>query len=163
MEWLNQNAAAIQAVGTLLAIAIAIGVPFKIHLNQTRKQEREIRLKGQAIALLIEPLLRTIDEEVDREGFVRPEGPHRIEIPETILSLSRDLWLMGEAGGNVLELIGILQTHNRLLGRTISMPIDMEEEERREFSRLFHERINLARECLRDAFAAIDTLLTPNA
>ena len=159
MEWLNQNAATIQAVGTLLAIAIAIWVPFKIHSNETRRREREIRLKGQAIALLIEPLLRAIDGQIDREGFVRPEGSRQIEIPETILSLSRDLWLMGEAGGNVLQLIGILQAHNRILEDTISVPADMDEEERREFSRLFHERLNLARECLTDAFAAFDMLL----
>ncbi len=70
---------------------------------------------------------------------------------------------MGEAGGHVLQLIGILQTHNRILAETISLPIDMDEEERREFSRLFHERINLARECLTDAFAAIDMLLKRKA
>ena len=163
MEWLNQNAPAIQAVGTLLAIAIAIWVPFKIHRNEARRGEREIRLKGQAIALLIEPLLRAIDGQIDREGIVRPEGPNPIEIPEEILSHSRDFWLMGEAGGNVLQLIGILQTHNRILEETVPLPTDMDEKERREFAHLFHERLNLARKCLRDAFAAIDILLKRKA
>ena len=90
---------------------------------------------------------------------MRQDGPRQIEIPEAIFSLSRDLWLIGEAGGNVLQLIGILQAHNRLLQDTISLPMDMEDEDRREFSRLFHERFNLAREYLREAFAAIEILL----
>ncbi len=163
MEWLNQNAAAIQVVGTLFAIAIAIWVPFNIHSNETSTREREIRLKGQAIALLIDPLLRAIDGEIESKSLVHEAGSSPIEIPDTILSLSRDLWLMGESGGNVLQLIGILQAHNSLLEQTISLPIDMEKEERREFARIFHERLNLARECLRDALAAIDVLLVRKA
>ena len=89
MEWLKEYAAVIQAIGTLLAIAIAIWVPFKIHSNETRRREHENRLKGQAIALLIEPLLRVIDGQIEREGILRPEGPRQFEIPELLLSLSR--------------------------------------------------------------------------
>ena len=66
---------------------------------------------------------------------------------------------MGQAGGNVLHLMGILQAHNRLLEETISLPTDMDETERHEFLGLFHERLKLARECLKDAFAAINILL----
>lgn len=159
----QSNAPAIQAVLTVVAVAIAIYVPFQIHSNETHRRECEIRRKGQAIALLIGPLLRVVDEQIERANFVPLEGPRQIEIPETVLSLLKDLWLMGAAGELVLQLIGILQAHNRILERTISLPVDMLEEEKREFSQLFHERLNLARGCLRDTFAAIDILLERKA
>ena len=92
--WLNPIAAAIQAVGTLIALGIAIWVPFKIHRNDVRRQERGNRRKGQAIALLVDPLLRTIDGQVEREDILRQEGPRPIQIPEAILALSGDFWLM---------------------------------------------------------------------
>ena len=39
------------------------------------------------------------------------------------------------------------------------LPIDMEEEQRREFSLIFHGRLNLARQYLRDALDLIEILL----
>lgn len=169
MEWLNANAPAIQAVGSLIAIAtsliaitIAIWVPFRIHSNQERERQREIRLRGQAMALLIDPLLRAIDGEIEHLGTLRPEDPSQIDLPESIMSLSDHMWLMGEAGGSVLQLIGIIQIHNRILEETPILPIDMEEEQRLEFARLFHERLGFARECISEALAAIDRLIQPN-
>ena len=156
---MSEGAAWVQAIGSILAIGVAIWVPSNIHLNETRRRENEIRLKGQAIALLIKPLLLVIDRQIERERTPRRDGPIAIEVPKELLTLSKDFWQMGEAGGYVMQLIGTLQTHNRLVEDTISLPIDMEEEDRLEYSRLYRERLKLARDCIGNASSSIDDLL----
>ena len=147
----------------IIAIGVAVWVPSKIHSNETRRRNREVRLKGKAIALLIDQLLRDIDGQLERASVARRERPPQIEMPKTILSLSHDLWLMGEAGEYVLQLIGMIQTHNRMVMEPISLPTDMADEERREYWRGYFERIPLARGCITEALAAIDVVLKRRA
>lgn len=167
-KWLNENAPAVQAVGTLLAVAtaivaafIAIYVPFKINQNETRRQEHDRFLKSQAIAILVEPLLYDLDMQVEAGSMPLTAEPRLIEIPEALKSLTRDLWLMGHAGGHVLQLIGHVQVHNRILWELPTLPIDMLDDEQAVYTRNFNERITLMRECVKEASAAISLLLEP--
>ncbi len=46
-DWINSNSAGVQAIGTILAICVAIFVPWRLHkqaLKRTRQQQREERL-----------------------------------------------------------------------------------------------------------------------
>lgn len=74
LQWLNDNAPAVQAVGTLFAIGIAILVPFTIHRNEMRKKEQEVLLKGQALAILIDPLLQAMRIAIETDKIVIERG-----------------------------------------------------------------------------------------
>lgn len=108
---------------------------------------------------MIEPMLLTLDGQLEESGIIRPEGVARIEIPETLLSMADDLWKMGHAGGHVLQLIGTIHDHNHFRSTQVSLPIDLEGKESRRFGELFHGRINNARANIREARAAIEELL----
>lgn len=157
---MSEAAAWVQAIGSIIAIGVAVWVPFKIHSNETHKKESEIRLKGQATALLIQPLLLVVDGQLERQAFLRPSGAIQIEIPDELLNLTKDFWQMGAAGHHLMQLIGALQSHNGVVRDTISYPMDMEDEEREEYSRLYHERMDIARACIKDANSAIEDLLS---
>lgn len=166
IEWVTTNASAVQAIASAamvltsaVGIAIAIWVPHRLHRRETRQRDEEIRREGQGIALMIEPMLVTLDGHLEANGIIRPEGVARIEIPETLLSMADDLWKLGHAGEHVLHLIGTIHDHNHFLSTQVSLPIDLEGEESRRFGEVFHQRINTARANIRDARAAIDELL----
>lgn len=102
MGWLNANAPVVQTVASVFAFFIAISVPLLMLRNEIRKRDHENRAKGQAVAVLVEPVLRSHKREIERMSKIVGK-PEPIELPQQLLSRSNDFWRMGKAGAATLR------------------------------------------------------------
>ena len=149
-EW---TPAWVQAIGTLIALFIAIAVPWRIHLNESRQRKSEKRLQGQAIAILIRPILIVLRGTIERAMVAGSNGDYAamdVEVPSSIKEQVNLLWLMGSAGGHVLTVISALDANSRLVREHIGVKNPTQSQ--------INERLRLTLECLENARdAAVDT------
>ena len=74
LGWIESRsalAAWVQAGGTILALAIAIGVPWFIHHTETRERKKTTLHQGQAVALLIQHPIQMLEGEIKRASYPR--------------------------------------------------------------------------------------------
>lgn len=122
IDWGWVTPAWVQAIGTLLALAIAIYVPRRIHGREAKERADDQRRQGQGIALLIGHTLRTLEGEIHRtinkiDRIIKKGEPVKfqemvIDIPQLIQAEVNRLWLMGPAGDRILHVVSTLEaTH----------------------------------------------------
>ncbi len=157
-EW---TPAWVQVIGTLIALCIAIAVPWRIHLSERRQRETEKRRQGQGIAVLISPILLVLDGAIERAIVAGSNGNYSamdIEMPSSVIEQVNLLWLMGPAGGHVLNVISTLDANSRLIREQLSVrnPTQSHINQR---SGLALERLAIARDAVADAVAAMEVLI----
>ena len=152
-------AAWIQAFGTLIALAVAIWVPFRIHKSERRELEKDRIRQGQGIALRVMHVLRALDGQIERalsgiESEYQDEAPEfkdlAIAVPQPIEDVLDQLWLMGSAGGSILHAVSTLQT-NKIENANVN-----------EIGHVFDlavERLESVRRDIADALEAIDQIV----
>lgn len=121
--WIESHpglAAWVQACGTFVALTIAIGVPWYIHQKEGEERTAEKLLQAQGLALLIRPSLIVLIGKLEREerlltGGVPSQALSPIKLPTAIMEQVNLFWLMGGAGGHVLQLIATLDADDQLV------------------------------------------------
>ena len=122
--WHSQSAAAwVQAIGSIIAIAVAIRVPYSLHRKARNDAETERRLKARSLSLRLLPILLILEPSVKRamraatEGFFDPAAVS-VEVPESLKSSTDTVYLLGnEAGPAVQQLLAFLDEHEWELAR----------------------------------------------
>lgn len=123
MGWIGRHyalASWIQAGGTLIALVIAIGVPWFLHSREIRERQTDRVHQAQGIALLIRPSLVVLKGKLKRELALAKNGAapaefRAIKVPKTITGQIDQLWMMGGAGGHALQLISTLDADAQTL------------------------------------------------
>ena len=158
-------AAWVQTFGTMVALIIAIAVPWSIHRSERRKNKVDKLHQGQAIAMLIGHHLRALDGEIERAIASADKGDFAgmsIKVPQSIEAEVNQLWLMETAGGYVLHLIATLKSNKRLIETALPLLKDRSPTEITSAINLGKERLQSAREDIKNALKAMDRLLDRN-
>lgn len=143
MLWID--AAWVQAIGTLIALVIAIVIPNWVHHREQKVRRTELKRQGQAIAVLILPLLRELRDQVDERGKINPHERQQreISVESEFHNLTKDMWLMGPAGSAVLRALTAVADHNRFIRKeSYTLYMDLSEEEKNDFRMTFRKGIN---------------------
>jgi hypothetical protein len=111
LRWLEAHpgtagwAQAIVASLAILAVYFAATIPVKAEARY-RAQEKKLRADGMALLLLPEILVLKgeIETLIDSGDIYEPP----VTIPPSLLSRADELYLLGEAGGRLLQAIGMI-------------------------------------------------------
>lgn len=141
--------AGVEAIGTLLAVGVAIYVPFRINKQAIGRAETDRRVKAQALAIFISPMLINLKdridwvrkeiEEIKAQRETRFEGAQnfvwRIELSADFLSAHlADLHILGaDTAMPILQILGFIarfeRERSKLVGiaqRRVSLASDLD-------------------------------------
>jgi hypothetical protein len=161
LAWIEMHpglAAWVQAVGVIGAIISAFLVPYFQRRLDRRDQLADRRLQAQAIALVTQADLLVLKGAIDRALKVNLLNSARVKLPPSILDNIERLWVMGNAGGAILQLVGTLNAHEALIDQGMEM-LTFSYPNPDDLLRLARERLEYAREACMEALSHIETLL----
>lgn len=127
---LDGNVAAwVQAIGTLIALCIAIAVPWHIHSREAAARKSEIYSQGKAVATVVRPCLikmriqleqRLIETKKNLEQPLpeKPIVPAMMPIDNILLEQIDKFWMIGLVGDRILRLVSGLQSINNFIIET---------------------------------------------
>lgn len=146
LQWIELHpglAAWVQAIGAIGAI---IAVFLVVHLQQrtaARSAHRDRLRKARGLALLLQPELTAFEGTLERLSLLPPSShKESAKPPQTILDVADQLYLLGEAGGSTLQMIGALNAHARLEATSAELAAGLEQAE---LDRLRTARLSRAR------------------
>lgn len=102
----------------MLALAIAIYVPHRIHVREAKERADDQRRQGQGIALLIRGTFGPLDIELSnavRHVWTDKFAAISINVPTLIREQVSRLWLMGRAGEQILRLVSKIDAYKRFM------------------------------------------------
>jgi hypothetical protein len=121
LEWIEHHpgtAAWVGAVGTIVAIVAAIA----FSRSDRRERLREKRLRGTALAVSLHAEVLNFSQVL--EGMLEDDkamAQHPIQAPTILFTRHDDLYLLGEAGGHLLQMLSALNVSNDQLNRLKAM------------------------------------------
>jgi hypothetical protein len=117
LEWIEHHpgtAAWVGAVGTIVAILAAI----VLSRSDRRERLREKRLRGTALAVSLHAEVlnfsQVLEEMLEDDNAM---VQHPIQTPTILIARHDDLYLLGEAGGHLLQMLSALNVSNDQLNR----------------------------------------------
>jgi len=138
----------LEAVGSIAAIAF-VGLFALLQARRARSHEDLDRIRrAQGLALVLVPVLRGFKPKIEA-AIIRES---KLEPPDEVLHLLDQLYVLGVAGGFVLQMVAILQAHQR----AEAPPNDENGEARSSYNSEARQRLGNA---LRYCEDAIDALL----
>ena len=161
IEWIEAHpglAAWVQGLGTLLAVMVAILVPYRLSKSERDRRSVDRKLEAQGLAVLVHAPLLVLEGQIERDIqsalsinglIVRP--------PDIIVDNIQRLWVMGRAGGLILQMISGLNANERLIWSTLEANPTFEEA--KVAYDLSVERLKLLQGVLSDARKEISLLL----
>jgi hypothetical protein len=160
-------AAWVQAIGSIVAIVVAFWIAYsegrqtkKREEARTASEEADRLRRAQALALMIMPELAALEGTLDRlwdRLWAHVDTDHlsfqAVTVPKTILEVADQLYLLGGAGGSILQMIGTLNADAALItaNRDVEGMLTIGHVAQAEFERLRKERLNIARKNCADA------------
>jgi hypothetical protein len=161
LQWIEDHealAAWVQAIGAIVAIIGAFLIAyFEGRRAKVREEARGVReeadrlRRAQGLALMLQPELRAFEGRVEQHilhAIDRSPTP-----PKSILDHADQLHLLGEAGGAILQMIGVLNADAWMVRRSIP------EEELAQFDKLRAERLQIARACCAEAVRGLERII----
>lgn len=133
----------IQAVGTILAIGVAIFVPWKQQRNRAQERADDRRLRAHSLAIALYPELLELKPKIhrargaledvkggwryfqslksDQEPGSRTIDRLSIAVPPVLLENTQDMYLLGlKAGPEVQQVLTFVNQYNRMVWELIS-------------------------------------------
>lgn len=163
LAWIEMHPALsgwVQALGALVAIAVAIVVPYLQRRLERRDEGVDQERQAIGLALLIDGELRVLLGQLLR---ARDDGNLRRKIvgpPSLIAQNVEKLWMLKDAGGYLLQLVGMLSAHARLSTETAEqIELVGNSEDLSEARILFNQRIDIAISACRDSIKEIEALI----
>ena len=139
----------LQAIGSIAAIVL-IYLFALFQFRRTRSHEEIDRIrKAQGLALILVAVLVAFKPEI--EGAITQQS--QIEPPDEVLRLLDQLYILGVAGGLILQMIATLQAHNQA-----APPSDEAEDVRNSYASIGRRRLDLALRYCEDAIDALTKL-----
>lgn len=130
---IEQWAAWVQAIGSLVAILIAIAVPAVQHRLAAKRKNEETLDRARSLALFIRPAIETFGENLDEiwanenpddagavedadtnQSYLGPRAQFALRIPDDLLANVSTLHELGPAASGVLRAIHCVQSADRL-------------------------------------------------
>ena len=151
LHWLEAHpgtASWLEAVGSIAAIFF-VGLFALLQARRATSHEDLDRIRrAQGLALVLVPVLRGFKPKIEA-AIIRES---KLEPPDEVLHLLDQLYVLGVAGGFVLQMVAILQAHQR----AEAPPNDENGDARSSYNSLAKQRLGNA---LRYCDDAIDALL----
>ena len=151
LRWLEAHPGSanwFQAIGSIAAI-VFVGLFALFQARRARSHEDLDRIRrAQGLALVLVPVLREFKPKI--EAAIIQES--KLEPPDEVLHLLDQLYVLGVAGGFVLQMVAILQAHQR----AEAPPNDQNSEARSSYNSVARQRLAHA---LRYCVDAIDALV----
>jgi len=114
----EQWAAWVQAIGSIVAILIAVAVPATQHFLAAKKQQQESLDRARSLGLMLLPAIRDLSERINRVwSHEDPDGGvedirenaciagywalEALEMPAVLTARSHELYLLGQAANGV--------------------------------------------------------------
>jgi hypothetical protein len=175
LNWLSDQpglAAWVQAVGSIIAIVSGFALAYWQHrrTDHEHRQEREradkhTRIQAQALALILEGSLVELAGRLSLAKTDKPFSP--VDLPHLLEERTDQIYVMGETGGYLLQLISTLTTHNRMLAelrsaRLRNSYVGLEPGVEERLRQNAYERLQVASDCLEDALKGIAKLARPH-
>jgi hypothetical protein len=151
LDWLEAHpgmANWLEAIGSIAAI-VFVGLFALSQARRARSHEDLDRIRrAQGLALILVPVLREFQPKI--EAAIIQES--KLEPPDEVLHLLDQLYVLGVAGGFVLQMVATLQAHQRAL----APPNDENSDARSSYNSVARQRLG---DALRYCDDAIDALL----
>ena len=151
VQWFEAHsgtASWLEAVGSIAAIAF-VGLFALLQARRARSHEDLDRIRrAQGLALVLVPVLRGFKPKIEA-AIIRES---KLEPPDEVLHLLDQLYVLGVAGGFVLQMVAILQAHQR----AEAPPNDENGDARSSYNSVARQRLG---DALRYCDDAIDALL----
>jgi undecaprenyl pyrophosphate phosphatase UppP len=139
----------LQAIGSIAAIAL-IYLFALFQFRRTRSHEEIDRIrKAQGLALILVAVLVAFKPKI--EAAIAQQS--KIEPPDEALRLLDQLYVLGVAGGLILQMIATLQAHDQA-----ASPSDEAEDVRNSYASIGRQRLDLALRYCEDAIDALTKL-----
>jgi len=139
----------LQAIGSIAAIVL-IYLFALFQFRRTRSHEEIDRIrKAQGLALILAAVLVAFKPKI--EAAITQQS--KIEPPDEVLRLLDQLYILGVAGGLILQMIATLQAHN-----PAAPPSDGAEDVRNSYASIGKQRLDLALRYCEDAINALTKL-----
>ena len=140
-----------QAFGSITAIvAVFLFVILQNRGAKSREETDRIR-RAQGLALLLIPILTSFELEIETAIIQESKPP----LPDEITHLLDQLYVMGVAGGYILQMVATLQAHQRFGPSSISAN---ETEARTAYNSLARQRLGSALHYCENAIRAMTKL-----
>ena len=138
----------LQAIGSIAAIVL-IYLFALFQFGRTRSHEEIDRIrKAQGLALILVSVLVAFKPKI--EAAITQQS--KIEPPDEVLRLLDQLYILGVAGGLILQMIATLQVHNQV------PPSNEAEDVRNSYASIARQRLDLGLRYCEDAIAALTKL-----
>lgn len=146
-----------QAIGSIVGIAVAIYVPWKIHRREIAEKAQERRLEAQGMAILLIPeiteLLNVIASETTTTTLIPPKP-----LPPVLARFLDRMYILGETGGHLLVIAVALQSDARALDAA-RRNIRFRAPTGRALRSMQLERMNQLRHAARDAISGLQGII----
>jgi hypothetical protein len=108
-----------QVFVAVVAIVVAIFIPWKIHQNEHRRVAREEHAKGRSLTIL---LILPLTEILHRLALLQQSKagiyPKDYEIPGLVLEQIQNFYLLGDGGVKIQHFIGLCDAASRSSDRS---------------------------------------------
>ncbi len=152
----------IQAIGSLIGIATAIYVPWRQRQLERADELRDRHLQAQAVGILVVHDLRVLQGTLERALPQRALEHLSVGPPRSLEDSVGEFWKMGEVGGLLTLLLGVLRANRDLLVPLEGAPPGIEFDYM-EAVRLSQDRIRSAIALCIEAVRGIDAMLDVGA
>jgi len=158
LQWIeaHQGAAAwVQALGAILAIGVALW----ISRRDTRRRRQAERRRATGLAVLLHTEMVDFRHRLTSAMQATAFPDLKVSLPESLVQHSADLYLLGSAGGALLQMISTLRATNRQIDEsqrkypTTTANID------RILRPGIVDSLRLARDACDEAIAALDKII----
>lgn len=156
----------VQAIGTILAVLVAVVIAAWEHWRTENRIRREQNLKARSLALalylpLIEVRAKTFGIEFFWSDFVGILAVGRqtqnllrgqITLPEVLEKNVSNMYLLDEAGHDIQQMIAVIQQYNRMVQEAVQESI---ENSRQLPVQALLDHVDVMKNCIERAIAAI--------
>lgn len=148
----------LQGLVILVALGVAMLVPYRLAKAQQAREARDRALEAQGLAVVVHPALVAFDEIIGTavDTAIKLEEL-AIEPPRVIAEHIPALWRLGPAGGLVLKAIASLDAHKHQIAKTLRLSLSKDEYDR--FFNIARDRLKVLRSAVTDARDQVERLL----
>jgi len=154
LGWLEGHpgtAAWLQAIGSIAAIGL-IYLFALFQFRQTRSHDEVDRIrKAQGLALVLVAVL--VEFKLKIETAIVHQS--KLDPPDDVVHVLDQLYILGVAGGSILQMVASLQANNQL----VPPPLDDAEDARSSYASITRQRLTDALRYCDDAIGALTKLI----
>jgi len=160
MVWRDQTAAAwAQGIGTVASVIGALWIARR-QSRETEAARSNTRLhEAQGLTILLMGITKQLSIDIQDAILQQNPSNHTVVLPESIMRRADKLWVMGKAGGGLLQAIAVLERNNDFIQRATVRPLNPGSEIYREIFQRSVDSLKLAHEGCEESLSHMEKLL----